>query len=155
MNAALDIHTSPALENFELVRLQNAIAERQRHADDARNAAKSVEHALADLAPVVRRAEILGAAGFPVNAREAENYAGLQQRLATQKDTLAHWTAQISELSARVDSVALSPLDTIAAKLLRKKPEELTRDERGVSLALPESHKAARLRLFSGRELEF
>lgn len=155
MNAALDIHTPPALENFELVRLQNAIAERQRHADEARNTAKSVEHALTELAPVVRRAEILGAAGFPVNAREAENYAGLQQRLATQRDTLAHWEAQIAELSARADSVAIGPLDTIAAKLLRKKPEELQRDERGVSLALPETHKPAKLRLFDQRELEF
>lgn len=155
MNAAAELHTPPALENFELVRLQNAIAERQRHADEARNTAKSIEHALTELAPVVRRAEILGAAGFPVNAREAENYAGLQQRLATQRDTLAHWEAQIAELSARADAIPPGPIDVVAGRLLRKSPDKLTRDERGVSLALPEGNKPARLRLFGAQEIEF
>lgn len=155
MNAALDIHTPLALENFDLLRLQNAIAERQLQADAARNIVTSIEAALVELAAVVRRAEILAGAGFPVNVRDAENHAGLQQRLATQRDTLAHWESLIGELGACADNIALSPLDTIAGKILRKSPNKLTRAERGVSLKMPEGPKGARLRLFDGREIEF
>ena len=155
MNAALDIHTPPALENFELVRLAAVIEERQRHADEARNTIRGIEHALAELAPAVRRQEILVSAGFPANPRGVHDHANLEARLSRERETAAGWAAQIAELSARADAISLSPLDTIAAKLLRKKPEELQRAERGVSLALPKNHKPARLRLFDGREIEF
>ena len=155
MNAAVELHAHPSTENHELARLAYAIEERQRHADEARRTIKGIEHALAELAPAVRRQEILVSAGFPANPRGVHDHANLEARLSRERETAAGWAAQIAELSARADAIPLSPLDTVAAKLLRKKPEELQRAERGVSLVLPEGHKAARLRLFSGRELEF
>lgn len=155
MNAATELHAHPSTENHELARLAAAIEERQRHADEARNTIKGIEHALAELAPAVRRQEILVSAGFPANPRGVHDHANLEARLSRERETAAGWAAQIAELSARADAISFSPLDTIAAKLLRKTPEELQRAERGVSLALPENHKPARLRLFDGREIEF
>lgn len=145
----------PATENYDLARLQNALGERQRSADEARRSIKGIEHALAELAPAMERAEILAAAGFVVKGRESGDYAGLQARLGTQRDTLAHWLAQIAELSARVDAVPFGPLDVVAGRLLRKNPEALSIEERGVHLRLPEGSKPAALTLFDGRTLEF
>ena len=155
MNAAVELHAHPSTENHELARLAYAIEERQRHADEARNTIKGIEHALAELAPAVRRQEVLVSAGFASSPRNLHEHEGLKERLARERETAAGWAAQIAELSARADAIPLSPLDTVAAKLLRKKPEELQRDERGVSLKMPEGHKPAKLRLFDGREIEF
>lgn len=155
MTASAELHAPPPTENFELARLAAAIEERQRHADEARNTIKSIEHALADLGPAVRRQEILTAAGFGTNPRSLHDQESLKERLSRERETAAGWASQISELRARADSVALGPLDLIAAKLLKKSPETLQRGERGISLVLPEGHKPAKLRIFDGRELEF
>ena len=156
MTAAIETLTiQPATESYDLARLQNAIAERQRSADEARRVINGIEHALAELAPALGRLEILAAAGFVVKGRESGDYAGLQARLGTQRDTLAHWQAQIAELSARVDAIPLGPLDVVAGKLLGKRPDELSLEERGVRLVLPQGSKPAALTLFDGRTLEF
>jgi len=155
MSSAFELHTPPETENCELARLQYAISERQRSADEARNTIKSIEHALADLAPAVSRQEILASAGFATKPRDLHDHARLQERLGRERETMAGWQAQIEELTARVDSVRFGPLDVVAGRLLRKNPEALQRGERGVSLVLPEGPKGARLRLFDGREIEF
>ena len=153
----LNTPSEPQTESYELMRLQNAIAERRKNADDARRSVAAIEHALADLGPAVRRQEILAAAGFgPPNARATQDRRDLEERLKSARETLAMWLGQIDAIGQTAEALPYGPLDTVAAKVLDKDPEALSLEERGVRLKLPQgASKPAELLLFGGRTLEF
>ena len=152
----LTIHTPPETESYELMRLQNAIAERRKNADDARRSVAAIEHALTDLGPSIRRQEILAAAGFgPPNARASQDRRDLEERLTNQRETLAMWLGQIDSIGQTASALPYGPLDQIAAKVLDKPVKNLALEERGVRLVLPQGSKPAALLLFGGRTLEF
>ena len=86
----LNTPSEPERESYELMRLQNAIAERRKNADDARRSVAAIEHALTDLGPSIRRQEILSSAGFgPPNARATQDRRDLEERLKSARETLA------------------------------------------------------------------
>ena len=146
----------PETESFELMRLQNAIAERRKNADDARRLVASLEHALADLGPTIRRQAILSSAGYgPPNARASQDRRDLEERLKSAKETLATWLGQIDAIGQTASAQPYGPLDQIAARVLDKPVKNLALEERGVRLVLPQGSKPAELMLFSGRVLEF
>lgn len=146
----------PETESYELMRLQNAIAERRKNADDARRLVAAMEGALADLGPAIRRQEVLSSAGYgPPNARASQDRRELEERLMSARESLKTWLSQIDAIGRSALAVPPGPLDVVAGKLLGKKPDELSLEERGVRLKLPEGTKPASLTLFGGRSIEF
>jgi hypothetical protein len=152
----LSIQPEPQTENYDLMRAQNAIAERRQHADEARRKISGIEGALADMSPAVRRQEILCAAGFgPPSARTSQQRGDLEEQLKSAKETLAAWLGQIDAIGKAALAQPPGPLDQIAAAVLNKPVAQLSLEERGVRLKLPQGSKPAELLLFSGRTLEF
>lgn len=146
----------PETESYELMRLQNAIAERRKNADDARRLVASIEQALTDMGPTIRRQEILSSAGYgPPNARASQDRRDLEERLKSAKETLATWLGQIDSIGQTASAQPHGPLDEVAARVLGKPVKSLALEERGVRLKLPAGSKPAELLLFSGRTLEF
>lgn len=156
MSSAVELHSEPQTESYDLMRLASQVADVQRSVDSTRATIASIEGALSDLGPNQRRQEALAAGGFAVTDRRLDQVRqGHQERLTNQRETLAALEQQLGGLKAAASKVPLGPLDRVAAAVLGRSVSNLALEERAVRLRLPEGSRPAELTLFSGRSIEF